>query len=392
MIRVAVIACLMLCVSMAAFAYSGDANELARINNTFGLKLFKQISAGKHEANPFVSPTSIASALQMVYRGADGTTKTAMTQALSLHGLSLNTLNSDSVALRDALHGRPEGPSISVVNSLWLKHGFTPRVPFLEAAQLYSGASIQPLTTDVPINNWVAASTNGKIKSIVSPADVAQARSVLVNAVYFRATWRKPFQARATADAPFHQDGGATETVKMMHQTDSFGYLKGEGFQAVRLPYEGGRWCMTILLPDTAAGMKDLLSRFTISNWNAWQTTFELNQGSVALPRFRTEFRLDLQEVLSRMGMEIAFTDRANFSLLSAEPLKIGKAIHKTFVEVNEAGTEAAAATGITMMPTAIRPPSANPFNMVMDRPFICIINDLTTGSILFEGLIEKPL
>lgn len=376
--------------------------NVATANNKFGFRLFEEISRKDANVNVCVSPTSIALALAMTYNGANGTTKTGMAHALALNEMGLEELNQGSQALLHSLSPPSPKPipdnktgnaaaQLAIANSLWLKREDSLLPDFVQRAQRYYNAQMGRLDgAPQNINGWVSQHTQGKITQIVSAQDVTQVAAVLVNAVYFKGQWDTAFDKTQTTDKPFHRAGGGTTPCKMMAQNGTYHYYTDDMFQMIALPYQGRRLEMMILLPSTDRKLDDLLPRLTPEHWQQWTEKMTMHGGRVEIPRFRAEYGVELREALSTLGMAEAFEPHADFSAMSREPLFISKALHKTFVNVDEQGTEAAAATAVIMRPRSARRP-VPPFQMIMDRPFLYAIRDRNTGVLLFLGTLAHP-
>lgn len=365
--------------------------ELIAADNAFGLHLFQQLMKQMDGGNVFISPTSIALALQMAYNGADGDTQRAMAKALELNGLSLDDVNKANADLLTSLRPDDARIQLAIANSLWFRKDDPVRPEFAESSKTFYHAEIGDLAEGADrINGWVSDKTKGKIPTIIQSADVASAVAILLNAVYFKGLWETPFEKRMTREMPFTLPDGSKKTVQMMHQSGRLPYYKGDGFQIVQLPYGKGQTHMVIVLPDENVKLSDLIGKTTLANWNTWMDACHKTQGTVGLPRFKSEYSAQLNEPLAALGMGVAFQQgEANFhKMFRSGSVAISKVIHKTFVEVNEEGTEAAAATGIVMTRSAI---AGRPFQMTMDHPFLCAIRDDKSGALLFLGAINEP-
>ena len=321
----------------------------------FGFKLLGQLRGNKEE-NLFISPASVAIALAMTYNGAAADTRQAMAQTLEFQGLSLDQINQGNARLRQALSNPDPKVKLNLANSLWLQQGFTFKPEFLQSNEKFFGASLQALNFADPralktINAWVAQATAGKITEIVKQL---QPPLVIINAIYFKGTWTRPFNKALTRDLPFTLVSGRQKQVPMMSQSGRYKYYQGKNFQAVSLPYgDKGRFNLKIFLPDQNSSLKEFLRELNADNWRQWQGKFKLTQGSIMLPRFKLTYQASLAKALKALGMGVAFDKRqANFSNLCPPPdvVYIDDVIHKTFVEVNEEGTEAAAVTAVPMM------------------------------------------
>ena len=368
--------------------------QLVRANTRFGLKLFQQLQAQTPEENIFVSPSSVSLVLAMLYNGASGSTQTAMAQALQLNGLDVTELNQANRDLRDGLASADPEVTLSIANSLWAREGVDFEANFLQSNQQFYQAQMSVLDFANPaaanqINGWVQENTQGKIAQIVDrlqPADVMY----LINAIYFKGNWQTRFDPSQTVVQPFQLANGSSKSVPLMTRTGQFKYLETEEVQGVSLPYGNGRWSMYFLLPKPQHALSDLTQTLTPEQWESWMQEVQTRPGMIQIPRFEIEYETDLRQPLTGLGMGAAFDpNQADFSRLSSASTYVSQAKHKTFVEVNEAGTEAAAVTSIGISVTSIRP--EEPFRFVVDRPFLCAIRDNQTGTILFLGAILDP-
>jgi serine protease inhibitor len=369
--------------------------KLVDANTRFGFKLFQEIQKQANASeNTFISPSSIAIALAMTYNGANGDTQTAMNQALHLNGMSLEDLNRGHEDLKAALEGSDPKINLKIANSLWARQDVTFNPDFLRQNQNFYKAKVSVLDFKDPdsvgrVNNWVRRNTSGKIPKIldrINPDEFLY----LVNAVYFKGSWSVPFEKSATTPKPFTLASGGTKNAPLMRRSAKFSYYENDQFQAVSLPYGSGRWSMYVFLPNAKSNLTDFSKTLTSENWDKWLNSFQKRQGSLELPKFKTNFDISLKQALSAIGMEPAFNSNADFSKLSDRAAAISQVKHKTFVEVNEEGTEAAAVTAVGIVATSARPID-EPFNMVVDRPFFCAIRDNQTGTVLFMGNIQDP-
>jgi serine protease inhibitor len=370
--------------------------QLVDANTRFGFKLFQQLQQQQPDTNIFVSPSSVAIALSMTYSGANGATQKAMNDALQLNGMSVASLNKANEELRASLAGSDPKVKLKIANSLWAKQGINFNPEFLKQNQNFYKAKVSVLDFSASdslgqINNWVGLNTEGKIPKIldrINPDDAMY----LINAVYFKGDWTVPFKKSATKDEPFTLANGEQKNLPTMRRNGSFSYYENEQFQAVNLPYGSGRWSMYIFLPRGKANLADFSTTLTEKNWQTWMQGFRVQSGYVQLPKFKTEFGTDLKASLTALGMGQAFDPyNADFSNLTKDrPMVISQVKHKTFVEVNESGTEAAAATSVIVVPTSARI-LGQPFKMIVDRPFFCAIRDNETGTVLFMGHIQNP-
>jgi serine protease inhibitor len=372
--------------------------RLVTANTRFGLNLIAQLRQQAPDQNVFISPSSIAFALTMTYNGAAGDTRTAMAKVLELQGLTPDQINQANAALREGLLNPDPQVQLAIANSLWAKRGVEFDPNFTATNRQYFGAELQTLDFSSSraadtINAWVSRNTQDKIREIVRRPLPGTAVLFLINAVYFKGRWTNVFEESATKDGPFTLLDGRTKAVPLMSRSGEYPYAETGAFQAISLPYGRRRVSMCILLPAKTSSLAQLCQTLTPENWDAWLSQLHSREGTIKLPRFRTECDFKLNDSLKALGMADAFDPaRADFTAMSpqAPPLWIDEVKHKTFVEVNELGTEAAAATSVGMAMSAKMPPAA-PFVMVVDRPFLCAIRDNATGALLFLGAIIEP-
>ncbi len=367
-----------------------------RAVNEFALELTVQLGRQDAGQNVFLSPANVAIALAMTANGARGETLQSMLSALNLNTLDLETVNSNFAALQALLVRDEPGATIAIANALWARAGIAFNADFLQRTQGFYDARIEALDFDQPdapktINEWVRRQTNDKIPAVVEriPEEIIL---LLMSAIYFNGKWETPFNPEFTQDRPFYLLNGTTKELPTMYRSDDFEYLKGDGFQAVRLPYAGGGVRMVIILPDADRTLAQLIDQLSIENWESWREQFSVKEGQLYLPRFTTRYDKQLNQALSAMGMTEAFDDgRADFSGMRPVPpaLFISQVRHVAYVDVNEAGTEAAAVTSVEMGITSAMPTET--FLMQVDRPFFFAIEETSTGSILFTGLITEP-
>ncbi len=381
---------------------ASDLAELTSGNRAFALDLYRVLRV--EEGNLFYSPYSISLALAMTHAGARGETERQM--AATLHfTLPGDRLHPAFNALDLALASRGEGAQgeddqgfrLNIANAIWGQQGYRFLSEFLDTLAQNYGAGLRlldfaqdPEAARVTINDWVSDQTEGRIQDLIPPGVIdVLTRLVLTNAIYFNAAWARPFEADLTTDGPFYLLNGGEVVVPMMQQTTGLRYAEGEGYQAVELPYDGHELAMVVLLPQAGRfeAFEDALDAGRVE---AILENLTYQQVALTLPRFRVESAFSLTEALQAMGMPDAFTpDRADFSGMNgARDLYIGDVLHKAFVSVDEAGTEAAAATAVVIEVTAM---PESPVTVTVDCPFIFLIHDLETGAILFVGRVVNP-
>ena len=370
----------------------GDSSlsNVASANTTFGFKLLKDLQKRQPDTNIMISPLSISIALTMTYNGAVGETQRAMADVLEIESLSIDTVNRSNAALRDSLENTDPKVEIAIANSIWSRQGVEFNPIFLDRNREFFGAEIGSLNFNNPqapevINGWVDSNTNGKIKQIVQQIDPGTL-IFLINAIYFKGSWQKEFDKSATRDGIFHLSNGGEKRVKMMYRKGAYPYFRGENFEATRLPYGEGRMSMYILLPNRDSNLNDVITLLNAENWSNWMSQFQArtDNSEMILPRFELEYEAKLNNALTALGMGIAFGTGADFRGMGTQ-LFISEVRHKTIIEVNEEGTEAAAVTavvGVKSLPPAFR----------VDRPFFFAIHDDTTQTLLFMGIVVEPM
>ncbi|PMB25312.1 proteinase inhibitor I4 serpin [Fischerella thermalis CCMEE 5198] len=370
--------------------------KLILANTKFGFKLFKEVLKQENNENVFISPASVAIALDMTYNGASGSTQQAMAKALELQGLSLQEINSSNAALKQLLANPDPQIQLSIANSLWANQEVKFNPDFIKKNQDFYQAKLTNLNFQDPnsvstINNWVSESTRGRIDKIIERIEPDQVL-FLLNAIYFKGRWTNEFDKQQTVQQPFYLTSGNQKQHPMMSQKGEYKYYENEQFQAASLPYgKDGKFSFYVFLPKKNSNLKSFYENLNAENWEKWISQFSLREGLIRLPRFKMDYEIILNTALTALGMGEAFTNQADFSQMG-QNLQISEVKHKTFVEVNEEGTEAAAVTSVSVGLSAL-PPTVNqqPFQMIVDRPFFCAIRDNQTGSILFMGAILDP-
>ena len=383
----------------AAHAGSMSSREqLASANTGFAFRLLAEINRGQLDTNIFISPYSVSSVLQMVANGAAGKTRDEIQRTLGLTNNNLTAQNEACLALDRLIHAQNTNSILDSANALWYRQGFPIKPEFAACNQQYFQATVTGLDFTNPsssgiMNGWVNEKTRGRIRSIISGPIHANTQLYLANAVYFKGKWLEPFEVKNTKERPFHLPGGREKNVPLMVRGGSFSYRHGSGYQAVRLPYLDPNLGMYVLLPDPDSSLEKLLS---ILNGEDWQRVilpgFNNNEGTLELPLFKLDYEVKLNAPLKALGIKTAFDlHTADFQALGNKPTAISEALQNAFVEVNEEGTEAAAATIIMFPPKSVIINPPKPFEMIVDRPFLFIIEDDASHSILFMGAIFDP-
>jgi serine protease inhibitor len=383
-------------IGFSAFAQQ-DPEKLAAANSGFAFDLLKQIAKEQPRENIFISPFSVSTALQMVGNGAVGVTKTEMQHVLKTDGLSPDKLNVASKSLNESLNSKRD-VILNLANGIWyqkefhLKPGFISHDKYFFEAEL-AGVDFGSPKSAQTINDWAEKKTHGKIKDLFQFPFPPLTRVILANAIYFKGKWREPFDKDQTKPRPFHLPDSESKQTPMMQQHRHFSYRETDDFQAVRLGYSGRYLDMILFLPKTNSSPQKLLAELSAASWqDDILPQFEDREGTLVFPKFKVNYDVELNQPLESLGMKRVFDPHAaDFSAMADEPLFVSEVKQKSFVEVNEEGTEAAAVTGISVTAMGAMPVPQPPFEMVVDRPFFFVIADERTQSILFMGVIFDP-
>jgi serpin B len=377
---------------------AGEA-QLVASDNRFAFKLFRTMATEGADTNLFISPLSVGMALGMTVNGAAGATRDSMLVALELAGMPMDEVNRGYRGVIDLLRGLDPGVAFTLANSIWYRSGIPVGQAFLDDTRTWFDAQVRALDFSAPtaaktINDWVSAQTRGKIPEIVDDPIPDSVIMYLINAIYFKGSWTQQFDRALTRDSPFTLRSGATIRVAMMTHKDPApaGYFTGDGVTVVDLPYGGRAYAMTIVLPQTAAGIDSLPAALTQERWDGWMAALDSEAVIVTMPKFKLTFERELHPALGAMGMEIAFQcGAADFTPLNpagGTETCITRVKHKTYVDVYEEGTEAAAVTSVEVGVTSAGP---GPVHVVVDRPFLVAIRERLTGTILFLGKVMNP-
>jgi len=370
--------------------------KLITSDNLFSFKIFReindqQLTSEEADANIFISPISISMALGMTYNGAGGTTKQAMETVLEFSGLNLDEINESYKSLIELLTGLDENVLMGIANALWYRFGLPVKTGFLDNNRRYFDAEIDSVNFGDPqtlqiINDWVSDKTEGKIDKILDQLHPATVM-VLVNAIYFKAAWQETFDTQNTHDGQFTLQDGATTTVRMMRRKGDVRHLDNETVQAVDLPYGDGYYSMTLVMPQQNTDIDAFIAGLDNDTWNNWMSSFtEVEDMILTMPKFKFKYKLKLNDVLIALGMEEAFYPGADFSnIVTGSGIWIDKVLHKSFIDVNEEGTEAAAATAVVMLKSLQD-------TITFNRPFFFVIRENQTGAIVFMGKVLNPV
>lgn len=380
-------------------AENGGAYEpIVSPNNEIGFKLLNEIESDDNQ-NLFISPTSLFMALSMVYNGADGITKEEISNVLNIDGMDAEELSKANAAFMSNLASDTDEIELRIANSIWLNEDLHFQEDFIKQNEDYFQAMIEKINVHDSnsadkINNWVKDATNDKIDEIVKPPLNPDLVSILINAIYFKGNWKYEFDQSLTEERDFHLADGSTKLTPFMEmREEEFYYMENEDFQSVVLPYgKEEHMSMQLFLPRETSSLEEFQQSLTADNWEKWNSELSKQEGTIILPKFQLEYEVQLNEALKALGMPSAFTKEANFSKMIEEDIAIwiDTVKQKTFIDVNEEGTEAAAVTSVEVVMESIT--DDMPFHMNVDRPFFFVIKDNETDAILFMGSISEPM
>lgn len=378
-------------------ALADSEKALVQSSNDFGIRLFREAARQAGSSDVSLSPLSVSLALGMAYNGSAGETQSEMARVLGLAALTTEQANQASKDLVALLVGMDGDITLDIANSIWYRSGLPVLPTFLEANQVYFDARVTALDFANPaavdtINAWVKEKTHDRIPGILSRPINPLEMILLINAVYFKGDWTEPFDPNATGEAIFHASDG-DRPVRMMERTFAkLPYLETEDFQAVDLPYGRGYFRMAVFLPKQGRQVDDWVARLDGPGWSSWMRSFADREVRLSLPRFSVEYDTSLVDVLESLGIVRAFDERlADFSRMSSgSGIYLTEVKHKTFVRVDEKGSEAAAVTAITGSITSA--PAGGPVVVRVDRPFVFVIHDRHSEAMLFSGKVARPV
>lgn len=372
---------------------SVNSKDMVSSDNQFGIEIFKRMLNADKDKNLMISPLSISQALLMTYNGADGDTKKAFEETLFLNDLTIDEVNQSAQELVKALLEADPSVIIDIANSIWYRDEYTIKPEFIQVNEDYYNAEVNQLVfndeaVDI-INAWVKDKTNDKIEEIIDEID-PMTLMFLINAVYFKGNWKYQFEESNTVNGEFTLSNGNKITAPFMHQSITAKVMGHDDFTILDLLYGRGNFSMFIVLPDEDKTIDDVLELWNNDTYNQWLTDFtEVGELNVVIPKFKFAYEKKLNDVLMDMGLALAFdSGQADFSnIIENMQLYISKVKHKTFIEVNEKGTEAAAVTSVEIGYTSVTPST----QFIADRPFLFVIREKYTNSILFMGRVEDP-
>jgi len=375
---------------------TSNQKSLVLSNNAFGFDIFREVNVSESpDKNLFISPLSISLALAMTYNGANGDTRTEMQNTLRFPDLSADEVNGHFQTLSNALLNLDPTVKLGIANSIWYRQGFDVLPDFLSVNRKYYNAEVRPLDFSDPgsantINNWVADKTNDKITKVIDAISDDQVM-FLINAIYFKGQWTYSFKKDDTADGTFRSSPEEQSTVPFMHQKGTFLYYANDSLQMVEMPYGQENFSMIVLLPGSGYSVGPLATGLTPDIWSEWLNKLDEANVDISMPKFKFEYERKLNDDLKALGMVKAFfPNDADFSNINpGQELYISFVKHNSFVEVNEEGTEAAAVTVVGVNTTSVpSEPIFIPFNV--DHPFLFVIRETTTNTIIFIGKVVK--
>ncbi|MDF2674650.1 MAG: putative secreted protein [Clostridiales bacterium] len=357
-------------------------------NSGFAFNIFKELNGEDSDKSIFISPISISTALTMTYNGANSTTRLAMEKALGFKDIDNTTVNQSFNNLLKYLDNIDKKVELNIANSIWIRDGENIREDFLSNNRNNFNAEINTLdfsknSAANTINKWISNATKGKIDKMLEPPIDPMVVMYLINAIYFKGEWSTQFDLKNTYNHAFKTFNGNVQNVSMMSRRGKIEYMKGDDYKAVRLPYGNGKTSMYCLLPNEGVNINTFVENMSLEEWkNIYENITEVDEVVLEIPKFKLEYGIkNLNRSLESLGMREAFSDHADFSGIG-EDLFISNVFHKAVIEVNEKGSEAAAVTSVEVKNTSAMEPIA----FIADRPFMFIIADDTTGTILFMG------
>ena len=370
--------------------------KLAESGNSFGFKIFKEVNEfeNNEDSSIFISPLSISMALGMAYNGAAGETRTAIQNVLDLNDLTLDEVNNSYKSLINFLTELDDRVVFEIANSNWIREGFPIKEDFINLNREYFDAEITELEFNDAacdlINEWCDEKTHGKITKIVNPPISPMTMLYLINAIYFNGDWTYQFDPEYTEEMPFYLMDGSSVTHQQMSQKTDLPYYADETIQVIDLPYGNEYFSMTVFLPIDDENINQFVAGFTQEKFESYIGSLSVDEVNLFMPKFTFEAGYKLKDILTSLGMGIAFNSGgADFSNISDVDLFISSVIHKTFIRVDEEGTEAAAVTSIGFETSSVGP--QDDIYMIINRPFVFVIRDNISNSMLLMGKMVYP-
>lgn len=367
--------------------------QQAFTDNSFSLKLLKQVATtSTNNKNLMLSPLSISMAIAMTSNGSNGTTLEGIRNTLGVNAFTEEQVNKYYEHLIADLPALDPKATVKIANSIWYRNNFTVAAPFLQTNTNSYKAAVEAVDFSNPasvtkINNWVSSQTNGKIPTIID-AIPQNAMMYLINAVYFKSVWQYPFDKIKTAKSAFYVSPTSTVQADFMNANTTFKIGGKTDASVYELPYGNGKYSMVMVLPAADKTVSDLLSTLDTTKWKGWLSNLSTVKRDIQMPKFKFAYDIGLNETLKLLGMATAFDEyAADFTRINSKGgLYITEVKHKSFIEVNEEGTEAAAATSVEIGVTSLPQP------IIINRPFLFAIREVKSGLILFSGVVKNPL
>lgn len=368
--------------------------EIALAYARFGFDIYRAEANLSKGGNLFISPVSVAMALAMTMEGSDNATEEEISRVLGLSRTGREDVGRYNRQLMKSLQRDREGVEVSIANSLWLNKSYSFLDKFKRDASDYFLADLYPLTTAEKINSWVSEKTEKKIESIVDRVSSDDA-AFLINAIYFNGKWKNRFDPELTESADFHTASGETKDVQMMKRKGSYLYIKNDLLEGVIIPYADEKTNIVLILPSEESGLTGFHEDLDYDSWKNLRSGFRKREGTVELPRLKIEYKTELKRQLASLGMKAAFSPvDADFTRMIRREgdrnLYIDEVLHKSFLRMDEEGTEAAAVTAVKMKLTSVAMP-VEPFHLIFDRPYFLMIEESESGLPIFMGSITDP-
>jgi serpin B len=370
--------------------------EIIEADKAFGFELFREVNILSEEDNIMISPLSVSYALGMTYNGAAGTTLQAFNDVLHFGDLTTEEVNESYKDLMDQLLHLDDQVEFSIANSIWYRLGLQVLLEFIQTNKDYFDAEVKeidfrdPQTVEV-INQWIESKTNSKIKDMLDfiPSDAVM---YLINAIYFNSQWKYEFEKEDTYEGDFNLADGTKHQADYMRVSGNFQYTSNGDFTAVELPYGDSTFSMVVMLPSSEKEVSELVAKLDVAHWDSWFDNSRYTGIQVDLPKFKYGFKELLNDPLINLGLGVAFSEiEADFTRINpAGNLFISRVIHQTFIDVQEEGTEAAAATIVEILNTSAGG-GGSPIYFKADKPFLYLIKENSTGTIVFIGKVGKP-
>ena len=364
-------------------------NKVIAGNTQFAFDIFKQLNKEDEDKSVFISPLSISTALSMTYQGAGGNTKDEMSETLNYKDIDLQVINDTYKNHLRYLNQVDNKVKLKINNSIWMKEDKDINEDFLSVNKEIFNAYVEALDFSndeaaEKINNWIDDATNGKISKMIDSPIPPQVIMYLINAIYFKGEWVEEFDEKNTFDGEFYAGDGSSQNAMMMNKKDEVEYGQGTDFKAVRLPYGNGKTAMYCVLPQNGTNINDFIENMDLQKWNEIKDSIQEHDDVILqIPRFKLEYGVkNLNDSLIALGMNDAFDFNADFSGITAG-IQISRVLHKAVIEVNEQGTEAAGVTVVEMTESA---QIKDPLEFIADRPFLFMIEENETETILFMG------